>query len=277
MIRRAVSRWLDVGIWVVTLAYGVLFLLFEVVGADGDRAFAQMDTVCTIVLLGLFLAQLGVAGDKPRWLASNWVDLIIVAIVAFPLLRVLRFYRYVPLTRTALLVRLAAMLGGGLRAHLRSYGRGNVYNIAVAAVVVILLGAVLIEFVESDAREANIKSLEDAIWWATTTVTTVGYGDKYPTTTPGRVVACALMVLGIALFGLLTASLSSVFVAHSRESETTAVHDELALVRAELRALRAALERPRLPEAAVPNDSAVLHRGTEPSPPDGGGSGRVAS
>ena len=57
MIRRAVSRWLDVGIWIVTLAYGVLFLLFEVIGADGDRAFAQMDVACTIVLLALFLAS----------------------------------------------------------------------------------------------------------------------------------------------------------------------------------------------------------------------------
>ena len=87
----------------------------------------------------------------------------------------------------------------------------------MAGVVIILVGALLVRSVEEGAGEANIRSVADALWWAVTTVTTVGYGDKYPTTGAGRLLAAGLMLLGIGLFGILTASLSSFFVAESRE------------------------------------------------------------
>jgi voltage-gated potassium channel len=162
---------------------------------------------------------------------------VIVVVVAFPLLRLLRFQRFVPALRSVRLIRIAAILSEGLRTHIRTYGRGNVNGILVTGVVVICLGAILVRSVEEGAPEANIRSVADALWWAVTTVTTVGYGDKYPTTGAGRLLAAGLMLLGIGLFGILTASLSSFFVAESRASEVSRIEAEIALLRSEVAAL----------------------------------------
>jgi voltage-gated potassium channel len=59
---------------------------------------------------------------------------------------------------------------------------------------------------------SNIKNFGDGLWWAMTTVTTVGYGDKFPVTTEGRFLAVALMIMGISLVGVITASVAAWFV-----------------------------------------------------------------
>ena len=59
---------------------------------------------------------------------------------------------------------------------------------------------------------ANVTSIGDALWWAATTVTTVGYGDRYPVTTTGRVIAVILMIVGMALVSAITASIAAWFV-----------------------------------------------------------------
>lgn len=59
---------------------------------------------------------------------------------------------------------------------------------------------------------SNIKTAGDAIWWSYVTITTVGYGDKYPVTPEGRIIAAMLMTVGVGLFGTFTAYISSWFV-----------------------------------------------------------------
>ena len=82
----------------------------------------------------------------------------------------------------------------------------------------VIAGSLLVEAFESGQPESNITSIPDALWWAIATVTTVGYGDRFPTTAPGRGVAVVLMFSGIALFGYLAGSLASFFV-ERREAE----------------------------------------------------------
>ncbi len=65
---------------------------------------------------------------------------------------------------------------------------------------------------ENGARGSTIHNYGDALWWAIVTVTTVGYGDKYPVTAGGRGVAVVLMLVGIGLIGVLTATVASYFV-----------------------------------------------------------------
>lgn len=243
MSRAVIARVLDAAILVVTLLYGLLFMLVQVFARDSAETFARIDGIVTVVLVTALAAQLALATDRRRWLAQNWIDVVVVVFVVFPVLRILRVVRYAPLGYAMPLARLAVVMGAGLRAHLRSYGPGHFYNIFVAAVVVVLLSAALVEFVEDGAQEANIKSLGDTVWWAMATVTTVGYGDKYPTTVPGRIIASVLMLLGIALFGVLTASLSSMFLAQSREPEVARLRGELETLRAEIAALRQDLRR----------------------------------
>lgn len=90
----------------------------------------------------------------------------------------------------------------------RLVGRTSVY-VAATALICILLGAVAILDVERGHPDANITSFGDAIWWAVVTSATVGYGDFYPVTVAGRLIAVALMIAGIALLGAITAGVAS--------------------------------------------------------------------
>jgi voltage-gated potassium channel len=81
--------------------------------------------------------------------------------------------------------------------------------VAGTAVMALGLGAVAVLDAEQDAAGANITTFGDALWWSATTVTTVGYGDHFPVTTTGRFVAVALMVVGIACIGAITAGVAA--------------------------------------------------------------------
>ncbi len=106
------------------------------------------------------------------------------------------------------------------------------YALLVSLFAVIAGGVLVTEF-ERGVANSNIDTLPDGVWWAVTTVSTVGYGDHFPVTAAGRGVATVLMILGIGLFGVLAASLASFFV-EQRQEET---------VQRELVAIRTALER----------------------------------
>lgn len=80
----------------------------------------------------------------------------------------------------------------------------------------IIFGSISLLQVEHDAN-SNIKTAEDAIWWAFVTITTVGYGDKYPVTTEGRIIAAFLMVTGVGLFGTFTGYMTSWFVGSQKK------------------------------------------------------------
>lgn len=132
-----------------------------------------------------------------------------------------------------LLIRVALIVVVSLRAF-RSIGyffrlRSVIYIVAAVALTIIVAGAVVAE-VERDAPGANITSLGTGLWWAVVTISTVGYGDVYPVTTVGRVLAGALMFFGVAMFGILTATLASSFAKREAESPTgefASLHERL--------------------------------------------------
>jgi voltage-gated potassium channel len=117
------------------------------------------------------------------------------------MLRPLRILRSARLLRILRLVRLVAFAAKGLhetRGIVRHRGLNWVLLIVLA--LNLIAAAAVLEF-ERGNPEANIDSYPDALWWAVTTITTVGYGDRFPTTPAGRGVAVFLMVAGIAMFG----------------------------------------------------------------------------
>jgi voltage-gated potassium channel len=100
---------------------------------------------------------------------------------------------------------------GGLRVAtiLKHHG---LFRVLIAAAGTLFIGAWLVLLFEEKAKGSNIHNYPDALWWAIVTVTTVGYGDRFPITGGGRTVAVILMLVGIGLIGVLTATVASVFI-----------------------------------------------------------------
>lgn len=141
-----------------------------------------------------FGVRLLLAERRGRYALRHWYD---VAMVLLPMLRPLRLLRLVALVR---------LVDRSARANLA--GRVGVY-VGSVAVVSVGLGALAVLDAEQSAAGATITSYGDAVWWAVSTVSTVGYGDVYPVTTGGRMVAGVLMVVGVAVFGTATATLAA--------------------------------------------------------------------
>lgn len=159
--------------------------------------------------------RLYLAPHKGRFVRGNLIDL---AVIALPFLRPLRVFRSARALRVLRAARGGIYLVRGLDAARDVLTKHKLNYVLLITLVAVVGGALLVESFEATVEDANISSFPDAVWWAVTTVTTVGYGDRFPVTAGGRAVGVVLMVLGITLFGLLTASLASHFV-ESREEE----------------------------------------------------------
>ena len=130
------------------------------------------------------------------------------------------FFRYTALLRLARLSRLARitrlMRGKSKREMtkdvLDNRGRYAVFVTVLAAMIVLAISSVLVLQFESKSADANIKTGGEALWWAVVTITTVGYGDYYPTTAGGRLTATVVMFCGVGIIGSLASILASVLV-----------------------------------------------------------------
>jgi voltage-gated potassium channel len=184
-----------------------------------DHALVAIDYLIWAAFTVEYVVKLWLAPDRWRFVKANLPDLVIVVV---PMLRPLRILRGVRLLRLLRLARLEAFAVEGLseaRAVLRRRGLSWVLLIALA---LNLIAAALVLSFERDTPASNIHSYPDALWWAVTTITTVGYGDRFPMSPAGRGVAVVLMVSGIALFGIITASIAAYFVEHKTEQDDVA-------------------------------------------------------
>ncbi|QBR92507.1 potassium channel family protein [Nocardioides euryhalodurans] len=106
---------------------------------------------------------------------------------------------------------------------------------AVVSSSVVLVGGAMVWRLEGDRHGTTFESLGDGIWWAMTTMTTVGYGDHVPETTSGRVVAGMIMIMGVAVLGAVAAVVALIFA-------SAVARREERLLEAEGRTLEARLE-----------------------------------
>lgn len=165
-----------------------------------------------------FLVQFFSAKNKWHYMRWGWIDLL-SSIPMVDLFHAGRLVRVVRLFRILRAFRSLRSVGAHLFA---SRIRGTFTTISVIAILMVIFSAIAILTVEQ-SPDSNIKTAEDALWWSYVTITTVGYGDKYPVTTLGRLIAAGLMTVGVGLFGTFTAFVASWFVdenvANKKEKE----------------------------------------------------------
>ena len=174
-----------------------------------ETTFFALDWFIWAAFVVEYGVRLYLAPSKRHFVSHNIIDLVFVLIPFLRPLRIVRSARAFSVLRaargTVILLRAIKAVQDVLRRHKLGY------TLLIAMVVIVGSGLLVAELEQADP-ERNIRSIPDALWWAITTVTTVGYGDRFPVTAIGRAVGAVVMVIGIGLFGLLAASLASFMI-----------------------------------------------------------------
>ena len=178
---------------------------------ETSRLLNYIDITICIFFFTEFCIRFVKAENKLKFMVWGWIDLI-SSIPMVGILRVGRIFRLIRLLRIVRAFRSTKKLVHHL---FKNKAQGAFVSVFSIAVLLLIFCSIAILQVETNPN-SNIKTAEDAIWWAYVTITTVGYGDKFPVTTEGRVIAAILMTAGVGLFGTFTAYVSSWFLSSGK-------------------------------------------------------------
>lgn len=196
------TAWPMMGLILVSLAL-LLIPDFMHVGPSTRTSLIAAEWAVWLLFVAEYVARVYLAIDRRTFVQHHVVDLVIVILPMIPALRVLRIVR---------LLRMGLLGARTVEESNSIFHRSSIKYAALLASIIVLLAAVMVWSAERADAMSQIHTLPDAIWWSISTVTTVGYGDKYPITLEGKMIAVTLMILGIAVFGLVSAALASLFV-----------------------------------------------------------------
>jgi len=208
---------------ILTLSLFVLGLMVVELTFDlpdeTSRVLRWIDNVVCGLFFVDFIVRFRRAESKLQFMKWGWIDLL-ASIPEVEALRWGRLFRVLRILRMMRAVKSLRLIFDMLFTHNRA--SGGVASVLTIAFLVLSLASVGILLVER-VPEANIKNAEDAVWWSITTVTTVGYGDRYPVTLGGRLIASALMFTGVGLFGTLSGVIASFFLGEKKKADEDAV------------------------------------------------------
>jgi voltage-gated potassium channel len=227
--------------WFV-LAIAIVSLLLVVVETFANMSAETLHRLTLVdrVACGIFLLDVVIRWRREGWSRGfwkwGWVDLLasIPFDAAFRTLQVVRIYRIVRVIRALYKLQEVAT-GTSLTEKLLA--------LPGIAFVMVLFSTNLILEAERGAPGSTIRTGGDALWWALTTVTTVGYGDTVPVTGEGRVIAAVLMLVGIALFGSMSAIITSKLILPKETKDHEEMRREMRALHAEIKELRDELRR----------------------------------
>jgi voltage-gated potassium channel Kch len=252
----------DLFILVLTLLSLLVMLGIVVPTSDATTQLLEVyDNMICVVFLIDFTWRITKAPSKRGYFIGErgWLDLL----GSIPNFGVTKYIALLRLARLSRLARVSKLLRPEDRAVLandliRNRGQYAVFITLMSGFTVLVVASIFILQAESKSPDANITTGGDALWWGIVTITTVGYGDKYPVTGLGRLIATFVMFAGVGIIGSLASILASLLVPTAQEqAEATAdvdrpaaaavepgLGDELAALRQEIAALRRALPPP---------------------------------
>ena len=184
--------------------------------------------ICILFFIDFVLSLLKAPNRFEYFYTWGWLDLI-SSLPTVGFLRVGRAARIFRILRVLRGVRSTKILADFI---LRKRAEGTFIAVGIITILFVMIASIGILHFET-TPESNIKSVEDALWWSVTTVTTVGYGDRFPVTTEGRILAAALMTAGVGLFGTFSGFVASWFL----KAESSPNSEEVESLKAQLQQL----------------------------------------
>jgi voltage-gated potassium channel len=183
----------------------LVFLLLPIT-AQVKQLILIIDVALTVIFLIDFTIRLASAPVKSRYFfkGGGWLDLL----GSLPTLRIFRLFRVLKVSRLLRRYGLRNVLGE----LVAKPAQGGLLLAVFFAIVTLEFGCMFVLGIEQNAPGANIKTGVEALWWGIVTMTTVGYGDYYPVTNPGRVAGAITMLIGIGLIGTFTGYLANAFL-----------------------------------------------------------------
>ena len=166
-----------------------------------------VDNLICIIFLVDFAIRFKKANNKLVFMKWGWIDLI-SSIPYIDFLRAGRVLRLIRLIRVFRAFKATKLIFEHIN---RNKKQSALTSVALISFLMVIFSSIAILQFEKDIN-SNIKTAEDAIWWSYVTITTVGYGDKFPITTEGRIIGAVLMTMGVGIFGTFTALVSSWFI-----------------------------------------------------------------
>jgi voltage-gated potassium channel len=226
-------------ILLVALSLYVLVALFIEavisVSASTHSILLYVDNAICVIFLFDFCYRLVTANSKMRFLRWGWIDLV-SSFPALPALRIGRAVRVVRVLRVLRGFRSLKTIGGTLFAR---RAKGSIATAIFLCTLLIVFSSITILHVETGSN-ANIRGPEDALWWSIVTMTTVGYGDRFPTSTEGRMIAVILMLSGVGAIAILSGAFAAWFTEteENKHKDDVPIGEQLSVLIHEVRALR---------------------------------------
>jgi voltage-gated potassium channel len=198
-------------LFVLSLSVLALFTMLLAVATPNDDVRGLtfiFHFVLGFIFLIDFLYRLLTAHSRMRYffLQFGWADLLsALPFPGFQMLRLFRVARSVRMLRRRGIRRM-------LRTFLADRAGSSLLSVLFLIICVIEFGSIAMIVAERRSPDANIKTPGDALWWSYVTITTVGYGDRFPVTAAGRVIGIGMLTAGVGLFGVLSGFLANVFL-----------------------------------------------------------------
>ena len=230
--------------WPMTVL-ALVWLVLVVV--ELTRGLSPFLDALNYAIWGLFVVQFAlellIAPHKGLYLRRNWLTAVSLLLPALRVVRIFRVVRVLRATRGLRLVRVVTSANRGMRTLGRVMGRRGLGYVVTLTLLVNILGAAGILAFERGVDGGSITSFGTALWWTAMTLTTMG-ADYFPQTAEGRLLGLLLAVYGFAVFGYVTASIASLFVARDAEAGDgeLAGAGQLEALRAEVAALSARVD-----------------------------------
>ena len=180
---------------------------------EENKAFLEISEMVFIIFFSVeYILKFVIAKDKWVFFRRYFIDLLAI----LPFLRIFRLFRGFRILRLLRVVRLLRLGNMVARQISRLEGAKNVREVIIILVVflsTVLAGSIGILMFEKDIPDTHFENLGDGLWWCFVTITTVGYGDKYPQTGEGRILGGVIMLVGLSFYGLVS-GLGSNYIIH---------------------------------------------------------------